>query len=221
MKRIVASCSLYCSFGRVGVFAMVEDGPEAVPWPEYHKASPDTTFALGVISATYPKLEISFEQLFTAATEVNMAFTTSLIPKIGNDVRVKLVKEALPVKSFPRHIENAILYFLEAYEALAFNRNMLMHSQILPGGEDLSIFLKSQRDGKIVGCIVEVARLRQIADEMEAFRNYGEALSNHIRAPHLAKSFGAAGVPAQLWPFPDKPAQPIRLEYSATPDYPQ
>jgi hypothetical protein len=53
---------------------------------------------------------------------------------------------------------------------------MLMHSQILGGGEDVSIFLKSQRDGKIVGCILTISRLRQIADEMEVVRTYGEAL---------------------------------------------
>jgi hypothetical protein len=199
-----------------------DDSKEQPPsWPTYHNAPPDATFALGVISATYPKLETAFEQVFTAVTDVNIAFTTSLIPKIGNDVRIKLVEEALSVKSFLPHIEDAIRYFLKAYASLAFNRNMLMHSQILGGGEDVSIFLKSQRDGKIVGCILTVSRLRQIADEMEVVRTYGEALSNHIRAPRLNKGFADAGLPQQLWPLPDKPVQPIRLEYSATPYYPE
>jgi hypothetical protein len=189
-------------------------------WPEYHKGSRDATFALGVISATFPKLETAFEQVFTAAVGVDMAFTASLIPKIGNDVRVKLVREWLSIHTFPANIDDAIRHFLTGYATLASNRGLLMHSQMLPGGEEFSILLKTQRDGNIVGCVLSIAGLRQIADEMEAFRNYGEALANHMHAPRLTKAFGDAGLPLQLWPLPDKPVQPILLEYSATPAYP-
>jgi hypothetical protein len=195
------------------------DDPDAEEWPEYHKAPHDATFALGVISATYPKLEIAFEQVFTAATDINMAFTASLIPKIGNDVRKKLMEEWLSNVALPAQIDDAIRYFLKSYDDLAFNRNMLMHSQILPAERDPSIFVKAQRDGKFVGCVLTVTRLREIADEMEAIRNYGEALANHIRAPRLRKNFTDAGLALELWPLPDKPPPPVRLEYSPTPGY--
>lgn len=197
---------------------MDDDYKKADHWPEYHTAPKEATFALGVIGAGYSRLEFAFAHVFTVTIGLTSTFTSILLPKISNDIRVALIEDALPQMGYSSEIEAAVHHFIAAYKSLAFNRNMIMHSQIFPGGATTSILLKSQRDGKIVACAVTMTRLRQIADEMENYRNYGEQLANHIALPRIAERFAIEnGAPLGLFPLPDRPALPSRLEYTSDP----
>jgi len=62
--------------------------------------------------------------------------------------------------------------------------------------------------------------LREIADDMEAFRHFGMAITNHISCTSAGARFfiQVKGPPGALpFPLPDKPPQPIRLEYKSSP----
>jgi hypothetical protein len=185
-------------------------------WPIYHDAPPEATFALGVISAGYGRLEFAFGLFFATAIGVSGTFTSILFPKINNDVRIALIEEAVSRMIYTQEILDSIGYFIKGYRTLVFNRNMLMHSQIYSmGSADVSILLKTQRDGRKVGCRVKVTDLRRIADDMEAFRNYGEGVANHIRAPRLAERIAIEGYKLGIFPLPDKSELPNRLEYTS------
>jgi len=129
---------------------MASDSEEYKRWPRYHDAPKDATFTLGVIGTQYARLEWVFAGLFSAAIEIPSSFTTSLLPKIKNDVRIALIKEALPGKNYGSELEDRIDHFLKAFDALAFNRNMVEHSQITGGGATTAILLRTQRDGQTV-----------------------------------------------------------------------
>lgn len=190
----------------------------ASTWPKYHSAPKEMTFALGVISAGYSRLEMSFGAVFANVIGLSSAFASILLPKISNDVRITLIEESIATMDYSPEIRGGIDHFITAYRSLVFNRNMLMHSQIYAGGATTSILLKTQKNGKTVGCPVTLKELRQIADDMEAYREYGIGLSNHISLPRLVAIFGMDGpIPDAVASSPPAPALPIRLTYSSEP----
>ncbi|HVM81917.1 MAG TPA: hypothetical protein VMU06_23045 [Stellaceae bacterium] len=191
---------------------------ETSDWPSYHTGPKDSTFVLGVISATYGRLEHAFSAMFVNTTGVTSNFASILLPKISNDVRTALMEETLPLMGFTALIEEHIRHFIARFKTLVHNRNMLMHSQIFPGGATTAVLIKTQRDGKVVGRSVTLAELRQIADDMEAFREYGIAVANHIALPKVARLFDAKGEPPpDLFALPRKPDLPARLDYTSDP----
>ena len=199
---------------------MNSDSEDDKRWPRYHDAPKEATFALGVIGTQYGRLEWAFGGLFTVTTGTPSRFVQSLLPKITNNIRVGLIEEAILGKDFGEQIEVRVAHFLAGYQSLAFNRNMLMHSQITGGGATTAILLKTQRDGKTVGCQLTLPELRKIADDMDTYRNFGMALTNHITFEHGdgAQFFIVKNAPAGgLFPLPDKPPEPNRLRYTSGP----
>lgn len=187
-------------------------------WPAYHDVPKEATFALGVIGAQYARLEWAFSGLFAATTGIPTQFVLRLLPKIGNDVRVALIEETLPDARLGEQTEACVVHFLTAYKSLAFNRNMLMHSHIVGSGATTSILFKTQRDGQTVGCQLSVPQLRQIADDMETYRNFAMALANGISLERTGiQLFVVSDTLAGHSPSPDKPPQPSRLEYTSGP----
>ena len=187
-------------------------------WPPYHDTPKYSTFVLGVIGTQYARLEWAFGAVFATTIDIPSTFALSLIPKIGNDVRVALIEEAMPGKRYSLEIQDRIECFLEGYKSLAFNRNLLMHSQIMFGGATTSILMRTQRDGKTVGCQLTIPELRRIADDMEAFRTFGMTLANHISFSRDGILLSITDRPVDgLFPLPDKPPLPSRLEYTGGP----
>src|SRR5437016_4380182 len=102
-------------------------------WPTYHNAPKEATYALGVIGTAYGRLEFAFGGLFANTLGLTFVFTSMLLPKITNDVRIALIEEALPQSDFDPEIQDHIRHFIAGFRSLIFNRNMLMHSQIIAG----------------------------------------------------------------------------------------
>jgi hypothetical protein len=187
-------------------------------WPSYHSAPRDATFALGVISAGYSRLEFSFGAVFTNVIGIPSTFASILLPKLSNEVSITLIEESMAAMNYSTEVQNGINQFIVAYRSLVFNRNMLMHSQIMAGGATTSVLLKTQKNGQMVGCPVTLDRLRQIADDMEVYRQYGINLANHIGLPRIARVFGIdTPIPEELTQLPDQPALPVRLTYTSEP----
>jgi hypothetical protein len=187
-------------------------------WPPYYSGPKESTFALGVISSSYGRLESAFHAIFVTATNTTSAFASILLPKINNDVKIALIEQSMQLSVFAADHQEHIAHFLAGYRSMVHNRNVLMHSQIFPGGIGTSILIKTQKDGKTVGCAVTLSELRQIADDMNAFHAYGLALTNCINLPKISHIFGVTNPPPpELLALPDKPALPNRLDYTSDP----
>lgn len=193
----------------------MDDAPK---WPPYYSGPKDSTFALGVIGSSYGKFEFAVSAMFATVTGTSSTFASILLPRITNETRIALMEQALPLMEFPEPILEHVSHFIAGYSSIVHNRNMLMHSQVFPGGLGMSILIKTQRNGKTVGCGVTLTQLMQIADDMHAFYGYGIALSNCINLPKLAELMGATEPPPrELSTLPNKPALPNRLEYTSDP----
>lgn len=83
------------------------------------------------------------------------------------------------------------------------NRNQLMHSHF---AWDENLLYKTTKKGEIHLATPSLAELRRIADDMNAFFNFGRAVSNAIKTRQFEKG--------GTFTWPDKPQLPQRLHYS-------
>jgi hypothetical protein len=95
-------------------------GPlEAPAWPSYEIGPHDSVFALGVASVNYVKLEFALGGVSANVIGLTNELTWALLPKIGNDVRVALLEQALCGRDWPHDRKELISHFIEAFKILA------------------------------------------------------------------------------------------------------
>jgi hypothetical protein len=104
-------------------------------------------------------------------------------------------------------VKEGIGHFIDGFNILAENRNLLVHSNLVAGVEDQIALYKSNR-GKTILTQIDQAELRRVADDTMTYRLYGLALANVIALP--SRQIATAILPA-------KPPLPYKLEYSSHP----
>jgi hypothetical protein len=194
-------------------------------WPSYPIASHESVFAIGVVSVNYAGLEFALGSVFTNVLDLASDITWALLQKIGNDARIALLKQALRARDWPADLKECVTHFIKGFQILVKNRNQLMHSNILAGVEEQITLYKPTRTGKTFLTQISPADLRQVADDMMVYRDYGLAVANAIVLlgnPGLSldtnkvttlDTYNAAGYA--------KPPLPVKLKYtSLDPHYP-
>lgn len=181
---------------------------EERPWPTYDVGPLESILAIGVISVNYGGLETAFEYVFGNIVGTDLLATSSVFNKLSNDERAKTISEILPQRELSDELTERVSHFTDGVQILAFNRGLIMHSTIGASGPTQDIFLKTQRNGKTVGCGITLGELRTIADTMRDFRIFGRALASCI--------VDELGNRPASWrsPLPDKPPIPPRLRYT-------
>jgi hypothetical protein len=189
------------------------DGPEPSEWPTYTRAPRDSVFAIGVVSINYAQLEFALTAMFSTTLNIPISLASIIIPKIGNDVRTKLMIQTLPERPWPDRLKDQASHFITGFSICAENRNLLVHSNMFSGSPDAIVLFKSARDGRTIQCNPTLAELRKVADDMHTYFNYGLWLSNHINQ-NSGGCWDPTGAPFSL---PDKPESPTPLEYTSSP----
>jgi hypothetical protein len=149
-------------------------------WPRYEIGPHESVFALGVASVNYARLEFALGGVFANVIGLTREFTWSLLPRLGSDTRLALVREALTGRDWPDDRKDRIAHFLDAFKILEENRNLLAHSNIIAGVRDLVALYKYNRSGKTMLAEVMPEELRKIADDMHVYFNYGTDVTNMI-----------------------------------------
>jgi hypothetical protein len=99
---------------------------------------------------------------------------------------------------------------MDAFKILADNRNLLDHSNIFAGTATPISLYKYDRDGKTIHTVVTLEELRQVADDMMTYFNYGLSFANVIALD------GAVGtIFSSTWP--SQPPLPQMLNYTTQP----
>jgi hypothetical protein len=179
-------------------------------WPSYEVGPYDSVFALGVASVNYARLEFAFSGVFAKVLELPISQAWELLAKINNNERLRRMKNALQELNWPDDTKVRVTHFVEAFKILADNRNLLDHSIIFSDPEGPTSLYKSDRKGKTIHAQVTVAELRQVADDMMRYFNYGLL---------LGKLIGPTGALVTLFSstWPDQPPSPLRLDYTNQP----
>jgi hypothetical protein len=184
------------------------------PWPLYSIGDHKSVSALGVASVKYAELEATFTLIFALATEIPGWTATEIVARCGSNACIQLAYQALPSLEKmgpPTRAESEIRYFLKAFEQCTENRALLMHSSVFHQGvEDHAVLYKTSKQGKKIISLQPLAKMRQMADDMEAYINYGRSVVNAIG------NWGTLAPPA-LFPWPSRPAPPHSLDYKAGP----
>jgi hypothetical protein len=98
-----------------------------------------------------------------------------------NEDRITLLRQALCGRDWPADLKDHITHFIDGFKILAENRNQLMHSNMAAVTEErIALYKSNRRDGKTILTQINLADLRQVADEMMAYYDYGLIISNVI-----------------------------------------
>jgi hypothetical protein len=187
---------------------------ETPKWPSYPVGNREGIFALGVASIKYAELESIFTLLFALAADVPSWSATMIHAKCGTPACVQIAYQALSSLENPRG-EDELRYFLKAFETCAENRSLLMHSAMMHQcSDDNALLYKTSKQGKAIISLQPLPKMRQVADDMQAYLNYGRALVNAIS---VRRPDASPLLPVSLFPWPDRPAPPHKLDYSSDP----
>ena len=176
-------------------------------WPPYAIGSHDAAFALGVASVNYARLEFAFSHVFAKVLRITSNAAWALLPKINNYNRLRRMRDALQTLNWPADTKNRVTHFMDAFKILADNRNLLDHSNIFSGTAAPISLYKYDRDGNTIHTVVTTEDLRQVADDMMTYYNYGLRFGNSI-APD-----GTEGTIVSSR-FPSQPPLPEKLNYT-------
>ncbi len=182
------------------------------PWPSYQIGPPESIFALGTISVNYAQLEFATQAMFTTILGVSAQVGHLMFARLGPEPRDGLMRQALQQREWKDEIVDLVQRFIDGNRVCYENRNKLMHSNIFTGTKRAIFFFKTERTGKTVAANPTLAELRQVADDMKTYFDFGLHLSNMIN--ELLGIKPQAGDPwYRAWP--DKPALPSPLNYTS------
>jgi hypothetical protein len=184
-------------------------------WPAYQTGPHDSIFAIGVISTNYAQLEFAVYGMFTTILGLESEVSSRIMYKTSAEMRDKLMREMLPTRDWPDNVKGLVQHFIEAYKICHENRNKLMHSNLFAMSRDAIMLSKIGRDGKTTLANPLLSELRQVADDMKTYFDYGLWLSNMINFEILGLKPQAGDRWYRSWP--DKPPLPIPLEYTSDP----
>lgn len=189
--------------------------PETPEWPSYEIGPKDSIFALGVVSANFVRLESAVYAMFGTILGIDGNLSSRLMFKIGPEMRDRLMREMLPTRVWPKEVQDMAWHFIEGHKVCYENRNKLMHSSVFAHHPYAIVFHKVGRDGKGTIANPLLSELRKVADDMMAFYEFGQQLSNMINFEILGFKPHAGDPWYKSWP--GTPPLPSPLEYTSGP----
>lgn len=154
---------------------------EPPAWPAYDIGPHDSVFALGVASVNYARLEFAFGFIFAKILNITNSQAWEILAKIRNNhKRLKRMRTALDELNWPDDTKNRVTHFMKAFKILADNRNLLDHSNVFSDTDAPTTLYKSDDKGNTIHTVVALDELRQVADDMMHYFDYGLRFGNSI-----------------------------------------
>lgn len=184
-------------------------------WPSYPIGPKDSIFALGIVSVNYAQLEFAVYGMLSVILGIQGEVASHLMFKFNPEMRDKLMREILPTCKWPIDAADRSLHFIEAHKICYENRNKLAHSNLHVLSPNAILLAKIGRNGKSTLANPLLSELRQVADDMHVYFQFGMWLSNMIKWDVLNWKPQEGDQWHRTWP--DKPPLPIPLEYTSNP----
>lgn len=181
-------------------------------WPAYPTGPRDSIFALGVISIKFAELESILIALFGNTFDFGRDEATVIAAKVGGKAVLELTAQQLAKTRWSDEAKDLMAHFITAFGICFENRNHLMHSTL--AWSQHTILYKTSKQGNTIASIPKTSDLRRIADDMETYQHFGRKLCNAISNLSIDS---IPVFPVSLFPLPDKPPLPYRLNYTTGP----
>jgi hypothetical protein len=186
-------------------------------WPQYATGPRDSLFAIGVASSNFAALEAVLHFIFGTVFDLGQDDYAMIASKIGTEATLILTRQKVDSLDCEQDIKDRLQHFLQGFQICLANRNQLVHSEtswLMSTHKTEKTFLfKRTKRGELHVAAPKLPQLREIADTMHVYKQYGVRLgnwiNNHRTEPPM---FPEAG-----FPLPDKPPLPVILDYSSDP----
>jgi hypothetical protein len=178
-------------------------------WPAFQLGPRESVFAIGVASVKCVELESVLYFLFATTFGMHTDDATMIVAKVGTEAATGLMRQRLLATEWDEKTQDAIGHFLKAFGICAYNRNQLMHSN-LAWSSDATLFFQTTKQGRTKIANPTLAKLRRVAEDINTYVLYGRSLGNAINA-----ASADVPIPANAFPWPEKPALPEPLDYSS------
>jgi hypothetical protein len=185
-------------------------------WPAYPTGPKDSIFAMGVISIKFAELESIITFLFATTLGLDLDEATKVVSQIGTRTCLRLMSAKLCASEWPQSTTDLVEWFVKGASICTNNRNHLMHSVLAWTAGEHTILYKTSRQGKTIVAVPMLSELRCVADDMEAFINYGRQLGNAINNSSFEIPI-FPNTPGSAFAWPNKPREPIPLKFSSEP----
>jgi hypothetical protein len=186
-------------------------------WPQYATGPRESLFAIGVASSNFAALESVLHFMFGTLFDLGQDDYSMIASKIGTEAALILMRQKLDFLDWPQDTKDRIQHFLKGFEICLANRNHLVHSEIswLMGTHETekTFLFKRTKKGELQMAAPRLPQLREIADTMHVYAQYGRGLGNWINNHRTEPPT----FPDAAFPLPDKPASPAILGYSSDP----
>jgi hypothetical protein len=111
----------------------------------------------------------------------------------------------------PEEARKRLEAFVSGFRTCAQNRNLLMHSNIHASVKSSTTLFKLNNKGQMILCKLALGELRQVADDMHEFFEFGVALNGVLIT--IAGDWPSLDSRLELFPWPNIPPAPALLEY--------
>jgi hypothetical protein len=183
-------------------------------WPTYPIGPRDSLFAIGVVSTKFTELESIFRFMFSTIFSFSTDDGNMIYAKIGNEAAVDLARRRLVITTWPKHARDDVAHFLKAFEICKANRDGLMHASLAWHSQNIYL-MKNTKSGKTQIASPTIDELRETANSINKFIEYGSNLGNAINNMFVEGPIPV--FPASAFPWPDRPPLPHNLGYTSDP----
>lgn len=190
--------------------------PLVEKWPRYEVAPEDSVYALGVVSINYARFERTHVWMIAAVANMQERHAAVISARTNASDRVKLIETFMKQRDWPEDAEIRIKHYLAAMGLLIKNRNILIHSNMVRATENRSAIFSTSRQGTTSYIEATLAEIRQVADDLETYFNYGHQLANVIATEvhHMAREAGM--IAESEWP--NMPPLPVHIDPKQRPE---
>jgi hypothetical protein len=186
-----------------------------IKWPTYEVANDDAIYALGVVSINYARFERTHVWMLAAVANMQEEHASVFIARTNASDRANVIETFFKRRSWPQEAAIAIEHYITGMRTLIENRNSLIHANIVRGPNNQSGLFSLNRRGETKMLSTTTPDIRQVADDLHTYFNFGHALANYIATEihHMAREAGMV-VANECPPLPAAPTRLVSRPFS-------
>lgn len=151
-------------------------------WPAYEVADEAVVHALGVMNINYVRFERTHVWMLAATANVTEEQAAVFVSRINPNERAKLIDNFFKRREWPDPCPGAIRHYIGSMRTLTESRNTLIHGNIVTSfGSEPGVF-SLNKSGFMTMFRSSLADIRQVADDLETYFQFGLSLANFIAA---------------------------------------
>jgi hypothetical protein len=149
-------------------------------WPTYEVADDEVVRALGVMNINYVRFERTHVWMLAATANLTEEQAAIFVSRTNPNERATFIDTFFKRRQWPEPVGSAIKHYIAAMRVLTENRNALIHGNIVTSWSNEPGIFSLNRRGEMVMFKSSLATIREVADDVESYFQFGLALASYI-----------------------------------------